>query len=128
MKLRWILLCVTGAVVIAISAWLVVSFRGSDSDLSREGNAVASTLENLGDRPSNLAAKGVEAEVSDGVAAALPAGTVIDADEATWTPDGVGGGTMQVAVSRPGAAPIDYLAVVVKEAGAWKVLATMDVQ
>ena len=71
------------------------------------------------------AASGVTA---DQARQAFPPGTKVEAAPTTWSPDGTGlGGTIQIVVQPPSTTSVTYLAVMVKEAGTWKVLATVPV-
>lgn len=85
---------------------------------------VVAALELLETDPDQVAAEGVSEMVGD-LREALPAGSKIDADPASWAPDGTGlGGVITVSVTAAGGPPIDYLVVMVNEPTGWKVLAT----
>ena len=87
--------------------------------------SVVSALELLETDPGKVAAEGVSQMVGD-LSAALPPGSTIEADPATWAPDGTGsGGVITVQVSAEGGPAVDYLVVMVKEPSGWKVLATV---
>lgn len=86
---------------------------------------VAAALEHLADDPGSLVAAGARERVGSGAVRAVPPGTQVAADPSSWRPDGFGGGVMEVTLSPPDGAPTSYLAVVVQEDGAWKVLATV---
>lgn len=85
---------------------------------------VVAALELLETDPDQVAAQGVSEMVGD-LREALPAGSKIDADPASWAPDGTGlGGVITVSVTAGGGASTDYLVVMVNEPTGWKVLAT----
>ena len=73
-------------------------------------------------------AAGAAAETVSGVdpAVALPPGSKLSPDQTTWSPDGIGGGTMDVVLSTPGLPDQQFVAVMVREDGEWKVLGTLD--
>ena len=96
----------------------------SSSSSGAEAQEVAKALEAGAGDPSRLVASGSTSRVDD-PSAALPEGTTLTVHADTWKPDGVGGGLMQVTVARPGKPDVDYTAVMVQEAGTWKVLATL---
>jgi len=87
--------------------------------------SVVSALELLETDPGKVAAEGVSETVGD-LRTALPPGSTIEADPATWAPDDTGsGGVITVQVSAQGGPAVDYLVVMVKEPSGWKVLATV---
>lgn len=91
-----------------------------------QAQEVALALDALVGDPASLAAEGVVDLVGD-VRGMFPAGTVADPAAESWAPDGTGnGGTMTVVVTQPGEAPRSFLAVMVREHGTWKVLATLE--
>lgn len=129
-------------VILAISliGVLVWHSRGAHSDsggraagranptVSRsEAHAVAAALIALPNNPQRLVAADAEATVAGQARRAIPAGTTVAPDEKSWRPDGVGGGTMLLGVQLRGQLAVTYLAVMVREAGNWKILATMPV-
>lgn len=86
---------------------------------------VVSALELLETDPEMVAAEGVSEMVGD-LRSVLPPGATIEADPTTWAPDGTGlGGVITVSVVAEGVAAAHYLAVMVREPGGWKVLATV---
>ncbi|MFN8099784.1 MAG: hypothetical protein U0Q21_16015 [Dermatophilaceae bacterium] len=90
-----------------------------------DAKAAATALAELPDDPASVLATDAKKLVPD-PRSAVPAGTTIHADEATWAPDGTGvGGTMTVHITYPGKPAATYLAVLVKETSGWKVLATV---
>jgi hypothetical protein len=56
-----------------------------------------------------------------------PAGSTIAVDEASWAPDGHGGGTILATLTSPGLPPVSYAVVMVRENNAWKVLETVPI-
>jgi hypothetical protein len=57
----------------------------------------------------------------------VPLGARVIPDARSWQPDGYGGGLMEVTVTPPRGDSVRYAAVMVEEAGGWKVLATVPV-
>lgn len=89
---------------------------------------VVEALQRLATDPSSLMASGVD-DMIDGTAdQAVPAGSTVSVDEGSWAPDGIGGGTIVVTISTADGVAASYLAVMVEDAGAWKVLATVPVE
>lgn len=89
-----------------------------------EADEVAAALESLVHSPAAGAAEETRPTVNPDTA--LPPGSKIIPDSSTWAPDGIGGGTMNVVLSLQGQEDRRYVAVMVKENGEWKVLATLD--
>ena len=77
--------------------------------------------------PASLVASGAGPEALAGARIAVPAGSKVEVAESSWAPDGVGGMTVMVSVTPPEGVPVTYAAVMVREAGGWKVLATLPV-
>jgi hypothetical protein len=90
-----------------------------------EAAAVADALSKLAANPDSLVAADVRSAVGDRARQALPAGSTVSANPASWQPDGLGGGTMTVTVTSPGQPAVTYTAVMVKEPTGWKVLGTV---
>jgi hypothetical protein len=61
-------------------------------------------------------------------AEAFPPGTTTTTVEDSWVSDGDSQGTVQVHITRPGSAGEKYAAMMVKENGEWKLLATVSVE
>jgi hypothetical protein len=129
----WVLFA--GAVIAAVTA-AVFGIRASSDDRppERAGPAspdgvqageVARALAALSADPASLVASGATGQVGGRARQAVPDGSVVRADEGSWAPDGMGGGTITVTVTPPGATATTYTAVMVEEGGRWKVLATM---
>ena len=59
------------------------------------------------------------------LAQAMPAGSVVSIDESSWSPNGIGGGTILVTVTAPDGPPAQYLALVSSYDGGWKIDATL---
>ncbi|MFE4197098.1 hypothetical protein ACFRJ9_14630 [Paenarthrobacter sp. NPDC056912] len=89
-----------------------------------DAQAAAEALSRLTESPS----EGISAQTRQSFNAevALPAGSKLAPEVSTWAPDGIGGGTMNVVMTVPGQADSRYVAVMVKEDGAWKLLGTME--
>jgi len=93
-----------------------------------QADQVSGDLADLASDPGSLIAtsSGVTAEQAR---QAFPIGTQVIPDSKSWAPDGSGsGGTMRLTVATPGQAVVEYLAVVVRETGGWKVLGTIQVE
>lgn len=90
-----------------------------------DAHAVAQALAALPDKPADYVAADVRSAVAPQVAGALPPGATLSADEATWHPDGLDGGTITVTMTATGAPPATFTAVMVKEPSGWKVVATI---
>lgn len=136
---RSLLLAIGGLVLLGLVAGLLVldpfGWRqhsaavptisaGPSSEAPGDAEAAASALFALTDNPANGVA--TEARQSLNVAVALPPGSKLAPEASSWGPDGVGGGTMNVVLSIPGQPDTRYVAVMVKEDGAWKVLGTLE--
>lgn len=139
-KYRWsIVAFVAGAVV--ISSWSVFVRATEEVALpatptssphsptptpTSEAHEVVLALSSLVEDPATLAASGTEDLVGD-VQAIFPPDTTATANEESWQPDGTGsGGTITVVVTEPDGTVTSYLTLMVREAGAWKVLATIE--
>lgn len=107
-----------------------ISSAASTSSLStgeNESGDVAAALSALPTAPETLIASGANI-TPEQAREAFPAGTSVAAQPDSWAPDGTGsGGVMQVAVTGPGRPSATYLAIMVKESGKWRVLATVPV-
>jgi hypothetical protein len=93
----------------------------SDADQAHE---VAVALEKLSTDPDSLVSSSSRGQVGGSARDAVPAGTEVTVDESSWASDGVGGGTIEVSLITQDS-EATYLAVVVREAGGWKVVATI---
>lgn len=132
-KPQWIAAGVTAVVVLGAGVTLAVSGGGGDGSDGGNGSkpgleeaaAVADALGNLADNPDSLVASDVRSAIGAKARQALPAGSTVSANPASWQPDGLGGGTMTVTVTAPGQPAATYSAVMVKEASGWKVLGTV---
>jgi hypothetical protein len=129
---QWIAAGVTAAVVFGGGITLAVSGGGgthtgdpSSKPGLEEAAAVAEALSHLAADPNSLVAADVRSAIADRARQALPAGSTVSANPATWQPDGLGGGTMTVTVTSPGQAAVTYTAIMVKEESGWKVLGTV---
>jgi hypothetical protein len=90
-----------------------------------EAHAVATALGQLADKPAELVAADVQSAIAGRAAEAVPKGSTITPNEASWHPDGLGGGTMTVTVTLSGKPAVTYSAIMVKEKTGWKVVGTM---
>ena len=95
------------------------------STTEADAAAAAAALSALATDPDSLVADAARPLVGAEARQAVPVGSIVTPDERTWAPDGVGGGTLAVRVTPPGGPAVDYAAVMVREAGGWKVLATL---
>lgn len=89
-----------------------------------DAETVAGVLVDLVSDPTAGAAAETESSVNPAVA--IPPGSKLLPDQTTWSPDGIGGGTMDVVLSTPGLPDQQFVAVMVREDGEWKVLGTLD--
>ena len=130
---QWIVAGVVAVVVLGAGVTLAATSGGGDGNGDpasglpglEEAAAVAAALSELASKPDNLVAADVRSAVGARARQAVPAGSTISANPASWQPDGLGGGTMTVTVTSPGQAPVTYSAVMVKQADGWKVLGTV---
>lgn len=123
------------AAVVIFGGGITLAVSGGDGGTStedptskpglEEAAAVADALSNLAANPDSLVAADVRSAVGDRARQALPAGSTVSANPASWQPDGLGGGTMTVTVTSPGQPAVTYTAVMVKEPTGWKVLGTV---
>lgn len=124
---------VAAAVVVAGSAVAMASMGGGGSETAstpappglEEAAAVAQALAGLAAKPDELVAADVRSAVGARAREALAPNATVNPLEASWQPDGLGGGTMTVTVANPGQPPATYTAVMVKEASGWKVAGTV---
>lgn len=89
-----------------------------------DAEAVAAVVSHMAEDPAGGAASSTRPTVD--AQTALPPGSKLNPDPASWAPDGIGGGTMDVVVSAPGQPDVGFVAVMVNEGGSWKVLGTME--
>jgi hypothetical protein len=101
--------------------------RSPAATRQREAREVAVALRRLADDPQALVAAGAQVDVAGRARQAVPTGSSVVADERSWAPDGVGGGTILVTIRPPDRPASTYAAVMVNEGGSWKVLATVRV-
>ena len=97
----------------------------SATSTSPEAHEVAEALARLATDPDSLVASSSRSQVGTRAREAVPPGTTVTVHEKSWARDGVGGGAVLVDIAAPGATPVTYNAVVVREADGWKVVATM---
>jgi hypothetical protein len=103
------------------------AIAATQSGRRAQAREVRSTLRRLEDDPDGLVASSSRATVGDRARQAVPRGSKVTPSQRSWSPDGNGGGTMKVKVAPPGARPVTYVAVMLREAGGWKVAATLPV-
>jgi hypothetical protein len=125
--------CVAGAVVLAFTVGrshphhTAAAASRPSPQASNAGPAVAKALQTLATNPQALVASGASGAVGADARSGVPTGTVITPHPASWQPNTTGGGTMVVDLKPPGGPMVSYLAVMVHEAGGWKVLGTIPV-
>ncbi len=118
---------VVGTMVVALGG------VGKDKDKERAGPAqrdaqeVAVALGKLPTDPDSLVATMARAHVAGDARTAVPPGSTVKADPSSWTPDGVGGGTILVVLAAPGRTPVEYAATMIHEGTGWKVMGTIPI-
>lgn len=124
---------VTAAVVLGLGV-SVFAFAGDDEGPAAPRKArpaaeaaaeVAAALSRLADNPDSLIAADVRSAIGTQARAAVPAGTTVTPNVATWQPDGLGGGTMTVTLVGGGQPTVVYSAVMIEEDDGWKVVGTI---
>jgi hypothetical protein len=98
---------------------------GSAEASGNQAHQVAEALGRLTTDPDSLVATGSRDQVGQSAREGVPAGSTIEVDEASWAPDGVGGGTISATLHSPGQPSVTYAVVMVSESGKWKVAATV---
>jgi hypothetical protein len=91
----------------------------------RDAHAVAQALAKMPGKPQDLIATDVRSAIGTQAKQALPPGATISANESTWHPDGLGGGTITATVSAPGSPTTVYTVMMIKEPTGWKVVGTV---
>lgn len=129
---QWIAVGVLAVAVLGTGVTLAAGGGGDDGPGAssaqpgvEEAAAVADALADLADKPDSLIASDVRSAVGNRARQAVPDGSTVSANEASWAPDGLGGGTMTVTVTSPGQPAVTYSAIMVKEPSGWKVVGTM---
>jgi len=137
--IRRVALVVAGVVVLCLVAgvvFLVVGGRepgvpvagAAAAGGSGQAHEVAVALGRLVTDPESLVASSSRDQVGGRARQGVPAGSTVEVDEASWAPDGVGGGVVLVTVGSPGMSPVTFAAVMVLEVGQWKVVETVPVE
>lgn len=90
-----------------------------------DADAAAEALGKLTSDPGSLVAADVRSALGDQAGNAVPDGSTVTPNAASWSPDGIGGGTMTVTVGAPDQPPATYSAIMVKEPDGWKVVGTI---
>lgn len=125
--------------VVAVAAVLLIGRASSDAigttapvttsrsaePSGKQAHQVAEALGRLTTDPDSLVATGSREQVGQSAREGVPAGSTLDVDEASWAPDGVGGGAIAATLHSPGQPPVTYAVVMVSESGKWKVTATV---
>jgi hypothetical protein len=135
MSPQWVAVAATLVVVGGSATAGYLHFRGDEkapitSDApakatADDAQAVAAALLKLAKRPQTLVAADVQSAVGANARKAVPSGATVTPNEATWHPDGLGGGTMTVTIGSNGQPPVTYTAIMLKERTGWKVLGTV---
>lgn len=92
---------------------------------ANQAHDVAVALRGLATDSGSLVASASREQVGADASKGVPPGSTVVPDEASWAPDGAGGGVIAVNVRSPGLPETTFAAVVVLESGHWKVAATM---
>lgn len=128
---RGIVIGIVAALVVAAAVviWLV---SGADDDpqgtpggggATSEPEQVVEALELLETEPARLLPAGLEGSVD--LATAVPDGSEVTADPASWTPSTAGGGLIEMRLTLPDGTAHDLIAVMAQVEGEWKVLQTI---
>lgn len=139
MSRRQVIVATVAVVVligVATTAFLLLGPRGGDAPAAtapptltpadtQDADAVAVALRGLATDPGALVASAAREQVGGQATQAVPPGSTVTPDSASWAPDGVGGGTMTVTLAAPGQPATTYAVVMVREGDTWKVLATV---
>jgi hypothetical protein len=134
-----IALLASSIVVGGVTALILILTHGTETGTSASGSSaspapsdagqaheVAVALEKLSTDPDSLVSSSSRGQVGGSARDAVPAGTRVTVDENSWASDGLGGGTIEVGlITRTSNAT--YLAVMVREADEWKVVATIPI-
>ncbi|MDP9905599.1 hypothetical protein [Arthrobacter bambusae] len=140
-SLMWVVAAFSVLVVAALIVWLLGSSKPAESapvtpsqspttqpteSASAVPPEISTVISNLPADPGNLVSQ--SSPFREQFAAAFPPGTTTKTVQETWAANGDNQGVVQVDISRPGAAEAKYAAMMVKENGQWKLLATVEVQ
>jgi hypothetical protein len=90
-----------------------------------DAEQAAAALAQLTTDPGALLPAELEAELGATVGQAVPAGTTVLADPATWLPSAAGGGVIHAELTFPDGSSSTVAAVMVLEPDGWKVLQTI---
>jgi hypothetical protein len=104
-----------------------VTASGTTTSSAAQAHEVATALSGLVTDPDSLVATGAREQVGQRAREGVPAGSTVEVNEASWAPDGVGGGVVAATVRSPGLPAVTYAVVMVSEAGTWKVAATIPI-
>jgi hypothetical protein len=100
---------------------------GTTPASAAEAHQVALALRRLTTDPESLVASDNPGPVRGNAEQGVPPGSTIDVNEASWAPDGHGGGTILATLTSPGLPPATYAVIMVRESNAWKVLETVPI-
>ena len=92
-----------------------------------DAQGAAAALSKLVASPSTLVASSSRLRVDGHARQGVPLGSKVTTNVASWMPDGLGGGVMQVTITAPGQASVTYAAIMVHEPDGWKVLETIPI-
>lgn len=92
-----------------------------------QAHDVAVALRGLAENPGSLVASSSRGQVGDRVLQGVPPGSAVVPNEASWAPDGAGGGVIAVSLRSPGMQEMTFAVVMVLEDEHWKVVATVPI-
>lgn len=93
-----------------------------------QAEAAAQALKQLQTDPAALLPAGLAGELNATVTQAVPIGTTVSADPATWLPSAAGGGVIEAHLRYPDGNVETLAVVMVLEGDSWKVLQTIPVE
>lgn len=116
-------------VAVGIGVWWLLGRGGEPTPVAtstEEPDQVAAALEVLETDPEELLPDGLAGSVD--LATAIPAGTEVDADPATWVPSAAGGGLIELTLTLADGTTQRLVAVMAQVDGGWQVLQTIPVE
>ncbi|OZC49074.1 hypothetical protein CH289_18005 [Rhodococcus sp. RS1C4] len=134
----WKLIATVVAAAIVQTALLAALFFGYTNlqaedepdvieDWATQADGVVAAIESIAEDPSAMVADQVRADLLEDPSS-LSNSATYDARRDSWVSDGIGGGVIEVTVTESDGTSADYLAVMVKEDDAWKVLSTVAIR
>lgn len=116
-------------VAVGIGVWWLVGRGGEPSPVATstaEPDQVAAALEALETDPERLLPEGLTGSID--LATAIPPGTEVDADPATWVPSAAGGGLIEMTLTLADGTTHRFVAVMAQVDGTWQVLQTIPME